>query len=336
MTLPVTRPHSTTSRRVLLTGGLGYLGGRIAQGLVRDPGVDLRLVTRQALADRPGWLDRGEVQQIDFDSEADWQRVCADIDQVVHMISPNAGDCGHDPEGAIHVNVVGTRRVLEAAIDAGVKRFVYMSSAHVYGDLHGEITERSLTSARHPYGITKQAAESFVLAAHDHRRIEAVVFRLSNSYGPPTHVEVNAWMLLVNDLCRQAVSQRQMRLRSSGVQVRDFVPIDDVVHAVEHALRLPSEQLGNGLFNLGGDDCVSIHAMAERVATRCEAILGYRPTIDHPAPLPNEASKYLKYSSDKLQKTGFVPARRIHEEIDATLQFCQRFPAPVSNPRPNP
>ncbi len=178
-------------------------------------------------------------------------------------------------------SIVGTLRVLDAAIAAGVKRFVYMSSAHVYGDLQGEITETSLTKARHPYAITKLAAENLVLAAHDAGKIEAAVFRLSNSYGSPTHVGVNAWMLLVNDLCRQAVAQRKMRLRSSGVQVRDFIPIDDVVRAVEHALGLVKDRLEDGLFNLGGDDCVSIQTMAERVAVRCEAILGYRPTIEH-------------------------------------------------------
>ncbi len=295
---------------------------------MRDPRIELRLVTRQQLVGRPDWLARGEVEQVDFESPADWERVCAGVDQVVHLVSPNAGDCGHDPEGSIGVNIVGTLRVLDAAIAAGVKRFVYMSSAHVYGDLQGEITETSLTKARHPYAITKLAAENLVLAAHDAGKIEAAVFRLSNSYGSPTHVGVNAWMLLVNDLCRQAVAQRKMRLRSSGVQVRDFIPIDDVVRAVEHALGLVKDRLEDGLFNLGGDDCVSIQTMAERVAVRCEAILGYRPTIEHPAPLPHERSLFLHYSSEKLRRTGFVPARRIHEEIDSTLRFCRQFPLP--------
>jgi UDP-glucose 4-epimerase len=314
-----------TRRRVLLTGGTGYLGGRIVQGLVQDAAIDLLLVTRHANQVQPGWLQRATMQHIDVDSPSDWVNACEGVDQVIHLISPNAGACGLDPEEAIRVNIVLTKRVLDAAITAGVRRFVYMSSAHVYGNLSGLITEECLTTARHPYGITKQAAESFVLAAHDQRQIEAIVFRLSNSYGNPTHSDVNAWMLLVNDLCRQAVMQHELRLRSSGVQVRDFIPIGDAVGAVQHALSLPADKIGNGLFNLGGDDAVSIQTMAERVANRCEARLGFLPSIHHPPAQPNEQSRFLQYSSEKLKSTGFKPARQINEEIDATLEFCQRM-----------
>jgi UDP-glucose 4-epimerase len=119
--------------------------------------------------------------------------------------------------------------------------------------------------------------------------------------------------------------QRELKLRSSGVQVRDFIPIGDAVEAVQHALHLSADQLGNGLFNLGGDDAVSIQTMAERVANRCEALLGFLPTIHHPPPQPNEQSRFLHYSSEKLKNTGFQPARRINDEIDATLAFCQKM-----------
>lgn len=313
------------SRRVLVTGGLGYLGGRIAQGLVSDPDIDLVIVTRQRIPTRPSWLPRGEIRQVDFEDNSAWVEVCSGVDQLVHLVSPNAADCGLDPEAAIRVNVIGTLRVLQAAIEARVNRFVYMSSAHVYGTLSNLITEKVLPVPRHPYAITKQTAEDFVLAAHDAGKIESVVMRLSNSYGMPTHSDINAWMLLVNDLCRQAVTQRMMRLRSSGVQVRDFIPLGDVVRAVEHVLRLSAESLGDGLFNLGGDDCVSIRLMADRVADRCEAILGYHPEIQHPDPFPGEQAQPLDYSSEKLKATGFTPERKIQQEIDDTLRFCQQF-----------
>ena len=308
-----------------MTGGLGYLGGRIAQGLVADPDVDVVLLTRRNVERRPAWLARGEVRRVDFETPESWVDACSGVDQIVHLASPNAADSGVDPEGAIRVNVVGTLRILQAAVQTGVRRFVYMSSAHVYGRLVGRITESVLPAARRPYAVTKQAAENFVLAAHEEKRLEAVVFRLSNSYGAPTHADINAWTLLVNDLCRQAVVQRIMTLRSSGVQVRDFIPLGDVVRAVDHALRLSSSAVGDGLFNLGGDDCVTILQMAERVAARCEAVLGYRPEIQRPDPLPGEKSEPLDFSSEKFHRTGFVPNREVQREIDDTLQFCRQF-----------
>jgi len=68
----------------------------------------------------------------------------------------------------------------------------------------------------HPYAITHHAAEDFVLAAHDEKRLMGYVIRLSNGFGAPAHAGVDRWTLLVNDLCRQAVQTRQLILRSAG------------------------------------------------------------------------------------------------------------------------
>jgi UDP-glucose 4-epimerase len=62
---------------------------------------------------------------------------------------------------------------------------------------------------------------------HERGDIEGIVIRVSNSFGAPAHQHANCWMLLVNDLCRQAVSTGQMTLRSSGIRRRDFVTLTD-------------------------------------------------------------------------------------------------------------
>ena len=106
-------------------------------------------------------------------------------------------------------NGVATKRLVEAASRAGVKKFIYLSTAHVYASpLVGTITEQTLPNNSHPYASSHLAGESAVLNADERGVIQGVVMRLSNAYGAPMHKGVNCWMLVVNDLCRQAVQTR--------------------------------------------------------------------------------------------------------------------------------
>ena len=106
---------------------------------------------------------------------------------------------------AISFNIGETVRLLEAAQRSGVRKFIYFSTAHVYGaPLIGDIHEDCVCRPIHPYSITHKSAEDFVLAARGRTDINAVVIRLSNSFGAPAYDTSNRWTLLVNDLCKQA------------------------------------------------------------------------------------------------------------------------------------
>ncbi len=310
-------------RRVLVTGGYGYLGGRIAQILVAQ-GWHITLCTRRAVAGAPDWLPDATPLQLDWDSIESLETACSDQDAVVHLAAMNEVESLRDPVGALRVNGVEALRLLEAAIAARVPRFVYLSTAHVYGSpLVGLIDEATVARPKHPYAITHKVTEDFVLAAHDAGRIEGVVLRLSNGFGVPAHAGVDRWTLLINDLCRQAATSRRLVLHSSGLQRRDFITLEDTAQAVAHVLALPREALDDGLFNLGGDAPLRVIDMAELVAARCTAVLGFTPDIRRPEPMYGARSADLAYSSEKLKLTGWEQKRRHLAEIDATLLLCK-------------
>ena len=247
-----------------------------------------------------------------------------DVQTVVHLVAMNENECVTDPRGALSINTMGTLNVLQAAIDAGAKRFIYFSTAHVYGaPLVGNISELTLPRPIHPYAITHHAAEDYVLAAHDQKRITGVVVRLTNGFGAPMHPDVDRWTLLVNDLCRQAVRNRKLVMRSSGLQQRDFITLKDVGRAVMHLLAMRDADCSDGLFNLGGDKSVLVWDMVQKVAQRCEVTLGFSPEIERPLPQPNEKVATLNYVSNKLRNTGFALEGNIDEEIDNTLAICR-------------
>ena len=315
------------ARTLLITGGLGYVGGRLALALAERTDWDLRVATRTPPQSHPSWLLRGEIVGVDLFSDADLQAACRGVHGVLHLSALNEIESAQNPQLALQVNGIGTLRLLNAACEAGVERFVYFSTAHVYGaPLVGNIDESTLTRPVHPYAISHHIGEAVVLAAHDSRRIAGLVLRLSNGVGAPAHAKVNRWTLIGNDLCRQAVMEGALRLRSSGLQRRDFITLTDVSRAVLHCLQLPISSWGNGLFNLGGEQALRAIDFAERVAHRCGAVLGYLPPIIRPQPSPGEADLPLTYRIDKLRATDFQLAGSVDDEIDATLRLCKGMP----------
>lgn len=309
--------------KLLITGGFGYLGGRLAQYLATRENYEIILGTRKQVK-TPEWLPRAKVEQTQWRDLASLEKNCKGVDVIVHLAGMNAQDCAADPLAALEVNAVATARLLRAAVRQRVKRFIYLSTAHVYGNpLSGDITEETCPVSLHPYATSHRAGEDVVRAAHQQGKIEGVVIRLSNAFGPPAHIDVNCWMLLVNDLCKQAVTTGCMVLRSSGLQRRDFITLTDACKASRHLLELPSEKLGDGLFNVGGAWSPTILEMTERVAERIFIVTNIKLEIVRKAEPNAEYAAMLNYSIKKLKARGFKMRQEssVDQEIDSTVLF---------------
>ena len=310
-------------RKVLITGGMGFVGGRLAQLLTAKGNSELVLGSRIKHTSL-SWLPKAKSIAMDFNSEQSLLFACQGIDAVVHLAAMNDNECLNDPTAALQSNVVNTARLVEAAKVSSVKRIIYLSTAHIYSpNLIGSIDETTLPKGLHPYATSHRAAEDVVLAAANND-IDSIVMRLSNSFGVPSHTNVNVWMLLVNDLCRQAVTSKLMVMRSSGLQQRDFITLDDVTRAIDHMLNLPKIKLGDGLFNLGSGNSQRVIDMVRLIQMRCTEVLGFTPKIVRPEPMVGEQSAPLDYCVEKLLSTGFNLNRKVNDEIDELLLMCHK------------
>ena len=320
---------------VLVTGARGYLGGRLVARL-RDEGTfALRLGSRTRSAHVAA-----DAEHVDIGELRDAARLaaaCEGVEIVIHLAAPNEVQSVRDPDAAIDVTIGGTRRLARAAAEAGVRRFIYLSTAHVYGaPLVGRIDERRATRPLHPYAITHRAAEDFVFAAAAASALEPVILRLSNAVGAPADPAVPRWTLLVNDLCRQAVTTGRMELRSAGLARRDFIAMTDACGAIAHLAAAPAGALGDGLINLGSGESRQVIEIVELVASRCEALLGARPAIEKPAPAAAERDEPLEYRIDRLRATGFIPGGDLRDEIDDTIRLCAQAFGGVGAQHPVP
>ena len=309
-----------TRGRVLVTGARGYLGGRVVRHLRTATDFALRLASRVAIPgdERAETVSVGELQD-----DALLDAACEGVTHIVHLAALNEIDSERYPERAVEVNVNGTVRLMRAAAKAGVRRTIFLSTAHVYGaPLAGVIDETRATRPTHPYAITHRAAEDFVFGAAAKSGMEAVVLRLSNAVGAPVDPAVQRWTLLVNDLCRQAVTEGRLTLRSAGLARRDFIAMADACRAIAHFVTAPTAALGDGLFNLGGARAMRVADMADLIVDRCETVLGFRPDLVRPAPASGESSAELDYRIDRLRAAGVHPVGDLGREVDETLSLC--------------
>lgn len=306
-------------QNVFITGGLGYMGGRFAQQLGAD-GFDVSVSTRRPPGVWPAWTAGVRVCRFDLANGDGLDAALEGVDTVIHLAAMNSTECAEDPEQAVRTNVGGTLRLARAAANAGARRLIYISTIHVYGSpLIGRLDEQTLPRPTHPYSWTHRAAEDIVLGA---RGLRGIVLRVSNAVGAPRDTAANCWMLITNDLCREAVVEGTLTLRGSGRDARDFLPLPDVIDATRHVAELDDAGLGERLFNVGAGATCTTRQIAERIAVACDGVIGRRPTLSFDEAAGVGTPPGFDFRIDRLAATGFSPANRLDAALEEILQFC--------------
>lgn len=298
------------------------MGGRLAWHLAQA-GHQIVLGSRKAVRS-PAWLPHAEVAQMNWDDAAALERICNGVDVVIHAAGMNAQDCAADPVAALAFNGLATARLVAAASRVGVKRFVYLSTAHVYASpLVGTVNEDTCPRNLHPYATSHLAGEHAVLSASKRGLIQGIVLRMSNAFGAPMHMDVNCWMLLVNDLCRQAIQVRKLVLSSSGQQQRDFIGMTEVCRVVERLAFGGGDDCETGIFNIGAGMAQPVLTMAQTIQERCAKILGFEPELQREKERKNDSITPLTYRPDRLGEIGIkLNGLNNTDEIDHLLRYC--------------
>jgi UDP-glucose 4-epimerase len=308
-------------KNILITGGLGYVGGRLVKSLSND--YDIVVSSRRDFS-LSGLDLPNNISQVNHHFLINNKSFPKEVDTVIHLAALNEIDCVKFPQQAVEVNINQTRELIQTAIANGVKRFIYFSTIHVYGHVKNGtvVTEESLTRPVHPYSITHRAAEDYVNQAHDSGLVDGIVVRLSNSFGSPLFPSVNRWSLLVNDICKQAVTKSEIKLMSNGCQYRDFITLSDVVAAVRFLVAAKKMQSPN-IFNLSSEVSTTVFDMANKVANCCEEMFGKAiPVLVPPDSQPTQEAHYI-IKSNNFSLLGVKPQNNFQQELLELLQFCK-------------
>jgi nucleoside-diphosphate-sugar epimerase len=255
--------------RCLVTGAAGFIGSHLCERLVADGhevvGVDcfLDYYPRPAKERNLEGLRRQasfRLQEIDL-ARADLGPVVERVDWIFHQAA-QAGvraSWGRDFQIYTENNVFATQRLLEAARDASVGRFVYASSSSVYGDTSElPMREQNLPRPVSPYGVSKLAAEHLCWLYWRNFGLHTVSLRYFTVYGPRQRPDMAFHRFLRASLRGETVS-----LFDDGEQTRDFTFVSDAV-----AANLAAAERGatGGVYNIGGGSQVSLNQAMATIA----------------------------------------------------------------------
>ncbi len=221
--------------RALVTGVAGFVGSHLAERLLRNghqvTGLDSltpyydRAVKRRNLEDAlEAGLDFHEVDVL----TADQSLLLEGVDWVFHQAGqPGVRDSWTEFDAYVSNNILGTERMLVAALAAGVRRFVYASSSSVYGETQEYPTrESTLPAPKSPYGVTKLAAEHLCGVFGREFGLSTVSLRYFTVYGPRQRPD-----MAMQRLIKAGFEGSDFPMYGDGSQVRDFTYVDDVVDA---------------------------------------------------------------------------------------------------------
>ena len=308
------------TKKILITGGKGYLGGRLAK-YFKGLGHSVTIASR----DNSRSFHDFKVVKVNWSDRSTLVSVCRGQDIVVHAAGVNSLRCIENPNLAYNFNAIATSELIRAASDADVSKFIFLSTVHVYGSpLKGKITEDISALGTHPYATSNLAGENFVKSQWSSQRghLDVCIIRLSNAVGPPIHRETDCWSLVCNDLTRQAVLSRKIKIKSSGEELRDFIAISQVCEVI-NKLAFIDTSFKAEIFNLSAEKSYSILQLAELIQLCCNKTLSFQPEIVIlGGKNDSRESLTLNIKNAKLKKYGIRVRDELKKEIMDLVMFC--------------
>jgi UDP-glucose 4-epimerase len=312
-------------RRVMVTGGMGFIGSNLTRELL-DLGAQV-LVVDSMIPDYGGNAfnlrgveDRVRINIADVRQRSTMNHLVQGVDVIFNL----AGQVSHidsmqDPDTDLDINCRAQLSLLEACRrhNAGVK-VVFAGTRQVYGRPESlPVTENHLVRPTDMNGINKAAGENYHLVYNNVFGVRACSLRLTNVYGPRQLLKHNR-QGFIGWFIRLAIEDRDIQIYGTGAQIRDFVFVDDACDAF---LRAGASDACNGaVFNVGGDEPISHLRLVELLIAT--AGCGRFQLVEWPADKKAiDIGDFYADSSRLTSTVGWRPTTRLADGLARTIAF---------------
>lgn len=242
---------------ILITGGAGFIGSYTKDKLKREKDYQIYVVDNFVTG------SKNNLQADDFIIEGD---ICDDhvyeqlrkysFDAIIHLAAQTSVfESMNDPLYDLHENILGTVKMLLFAKENGVKKFIFSSSAAVYGD-HPKIplTEKDSLNPTSAYGVSKLCAEYYIKMFCEHHKIESTILRYANVFGPKQSKDGEGGVIKI---FIDMINNKQIPcIYGDGNQTRDFIYVEDLASAHLAALKGSS-----GVYNVSTNIETSVNEL---------------------------------------------------------------------------
>jgi UDP-glucose 4-epimerase len=307
------------SKRILITGGAGFIGSHLTRHFAEHAEVtvldDLRSGYVRNLEGVRCRLLQGSI----LDAAALSQAI-AGADEVYHLAAMiSVPESVAKPAECAELNTEGTRRVLAAALAAGTRKVVLASSAAIYGDNPTVPKLESMPpEPKSPYAATKLAGEELLKEYHQLHGLGTTSLRFFNVFGPRQDPR-SAYAAAVPIFIAKALRDETIGIHGDGGQTRDFIHVADIVGALAYA---GASNDMSGTYNVGYGRSQSILALAQEIIR----LTGSKSAIEHLPPRAGDVRHSLA-STERILTAGWKPKSSVSAGLAETVDAFRRLKA---------
>ena len=302
--------------KILVTGGCGFIGSHIADAYIND-GHEVAVIDNLSTGDIANLNPRAKFYEMDINSNL--QDIFAkERFEVInhHAAQINVRTSVDDPVFDAKVNVLGTINLLSLAVQYGVKRFIYASSG---GAVYGEpeelpSDEDTALAPLSPYGVSKVAAEKYILAYHHLFDLDSFILRYSNVFGPRQIAKSEAGVISI--FIDRILRGDPCIVYGDGEQTRDYVFVSDVVEA--NRLALTSTR---NIINIGTGIDTSVNGLIDVFSS----VLGKETEHQHVEPRAGEVRRSALDCQKASVGVAWHPAVALKDGILETLEYFKKI-----------
>ena len=308
------------SKTILITGGAGFIGSWLTKALI-NKGYRTIIVDNLSTGSKKNIPSKTTFYKIDVRNnklENIFRKERPSF--IIHLAAQtNAGYSVINPILDANINIIGILYLLQLAIKFKIKKFIFVSSAAVYGNNKNlPLRETEIPSPISPYGCSKINAENYIILFNKAYKLPYVILRLSNVYGPrqPETGEGG----VINIFCRLMVEGRKPVIYGKGQQTRDFIYISDVVNALIQTLKTDKKNI---IFNVSSGRPISVLNIVKIINIINNQLTKNQLTKKLiPQYLPSKVGdvKHSVLDNNKIKKfLGWQPKISIEQGIKKTL-----------------
>ena len=301
-------------KKVVVTGGLGFIGSHITEGLIEDNDVTIIDDMSTGKPENIKHFNKEKIEIIKGDiTELDLKSIFDDKDYVFHEAAmASVPQSVQDPEKCNRINITGTLKVLVAARDTDVEKVVMASSSAVYGDSQNmPLREDAPVKPMSPYAVTKATGELYCNNFTDLYGLQTAALRYFNVFGQRQDPNSQYAAAIPNFIDRILKGERPV-IYGDGEQSRDFIYIKNVVDANIKVC----ESTKTGIFNIGHGKKTTINGLVsiinEVMETEVEPIYEDARVGD---------IKHSLADVSRAKSFGFEPEDNFKEELKETVRW---------------
>lgn len=310
--------------KVLITGGCGFIGLNIVEFLLQTTHHKVHVLDNLST----GSLDHLKAVKGytpakvsffngDIRNQNEIAQAIKGCKYVIHLAAQTGVIPSiENPLMDAYVNIIGTLNMLEMAVNADVKKFIFSSSAAPLGEQIPPLNEQKLPQPLSPYGASKLSSEAYCSAYSASFNLETVVLRFSNVYGPKSYKKGS----VVAKFIKQLLVDERVEVFGTGQQTRDYIHVADICNAIYQSMKI---KLKNDfeIFQIGSGMETTVNQLFSIIK---EIFLSNKTDVKNPIyKKKRQGEIYRNYADIRKanQKLGYYPSVELTKGIEETIKW---------------